>query len=47
MNQVTPTTPEAIRKEVDAARKQGRSAVLLQVERSGQRFFVGIPLANE
>lgn len=47
VNQVTPTTPEAIRKEVDAARKQGRSAVLLQVERSGQRFFVGIPLANE
>jgi len=47
VNQVTPTTPEAVRKEVDAARKQGRSAVLLQVERAGQRFFVGIPLTAE
>ena len=45
VNQETPTTPDAVRKAVDNAKKQGRTAVLLQVERNNQRFFVGVPLA--
>ena len=40
------STPEAVRKAVDAARKLGRTAVLLQVERDGQRFFAGIPIED-
>ena len=28
------------------ARKLGRTAVLLQVERDGQRFFAGIPIED-
>ena len=35
----------AVRKAVDNAKKQGRTAVLLQVERNNQRFYVGVPLA--
>ncbi len=46
VGQETVSTPEAVRKAVDAARKQGRTAVLLQVERDGQRFFVGIPIED-
>jgi serine protease Do len=40
------STPEAVRKAVDATRKLGRTAVLLQVERDGQRFFAGIPIQD-
>lgn len=45
VNQETPSNPDAVRKAVDNARKQGRTAVLLQVERNNQRFFVGVPLS--
>jgi len=37
---------EAARKAVEDAKKQKRDAVLLQLERDGQRFFVGVPFSN-
>lgn len=40
------TTLDAVRKAVDDARKQKRTAVLLQIERDSQRFFVGIPISE-
>jgi serine protease Do len=46
VNQVDVNSPEAARKAVEEARKQKRSAVLLQVERNGQRFFVGVPFSE-
>jgi serine protease Do len=46
VNQDTPSNPEAVRKAVEDARRQGRSAVLLQVERNDQRFFVGVPISE-
>jgi serine protease Do len=45
VNQETPANPDAVRKAVDSAKKQGRTAVLLQVERNNQRFFVGVPIS--
>ena len=46
VNQDATTSPEAVRRAVGAARSQGRMAVLLQVERDQQRFFVGVPLSG-
>lgn len=46
VGQDTVSTPEAVRKAVDAARKLGRTAVLLQIERDDQRFFAGIPIQD-
>jgi serine protease Do len=46
VNQDATTSPEAVRRAVGAARSQGRTAVLLQVERDQQRFFVGVPLSG-
>ena len=46
VGQDTVATPEAVRKAVDAARKLGRTAVLLQIERDDQRFFAGIPIQD-
>jgi serine protease Do len=47
VNQTAVSTPEAARKAIEDARKQKRSAVLLQVERQlnneTRRFFVGVP----
>ncbi len=46
INQVDVTTPEAAKKAVEEAKKQKRSAVLVQVERDGQRRFVGVPFSE-
>jgi serine protease Do len=47
VNQTAVASPEAARKAIEDARKQKRSAVLLQVERQlnneTRRFFVGVP----
>ena len=45
VNQVDVKSPEAARKAVEDAKKQKRAAVLLQVERNGTRFFVGVPFS--
>lgn len=44
VNQTSPASPEAARKAVDDARKQKRTAVLLQLQRNDTRFFVGVPI---
>ncbi|MDP3737022.1 MAG: Do family serine endopeptidase [Hyphomonadaceae bacterium] len=46
VNQVDVKSPEAARKAVEDAKKQKRAAVLLQVERNGTRFFVGVPFSE-
>jgi serine protease Do len=46
INQVDVKTPEAAKKAVDEAKKQKRSAVLMQVERDGQPRFVGVPFSE-
>jgi serine protease Do len=46
INQVDVKTPDAARKAVDEAKKQKRGAVLMQVERDGQRRFVGVPFSE-
>jgi serine protease Do len=46
INQVDVKTPDAAKKAVDEAKKQKRSAVLMQVERDGQRRFVGVPFSE-
>jgi serine protease Do len=39
-------TPSDVNRAVETARKEGRKAVLMQVERQGDRRFVAIPLAG-
>ncbi|HEX5006608.1 MAG TPA: PDZ domain-containing protein, partial [Hyphomonadaceae bacterium] len=46
INQVDVNTPEAAKKAVDEAKKQKRSAVLMQIERNGERRFVGVPFSE-
>jgi serine protease Do len=46
INQIDVTTPEAARKAVDEAKRQKRSAVLMQVERDNVRRFVGVPFSE-
>jgi serine protease Do len=43
VNQTAAATPEAAKKAVDEAKKQNGSAVLLQLERNGSKYFVGVP----
>lgn len=47
VNQANVTTPEAVRKAVDEAKRQKREAVLLQLQRKDQRFFVGVPFSDD
>jgi serine protease Do len=46
INQIDVNTPEAAKKAIDEAKKQKRSAVLMQVERGGQPRFVGVPFSD-
>jgi serine protease Do len=46
INQVDVKTTDAARRAVDEAKKQKRSAVLMQVERDGQPRFVGVPFSD-
>jgi serine protease Do len=46
VNQTEIKSPEAARKAVEDAKRQKRDAVLLQVEREGQKFFVGVPFSE-
>ena len=46
VNQATPATPEAARKAVDDAKKANGQAVLLQLERQGTKYFVGVPFGG-
>ena len=46
VNQSTPTTPEAAKKAVDEAKKANGQAVLLQLERQGTKYFVGVPFSG-
>jgi serine protease Do len=46
INQIDVKTTDAAKKAVDEAKKQKRSAVLMQVERDGQRRFVGVPFSD-
>ena len=46
VNQAAASTPEAAKKAVDEAKKQNGSAVLLQLERGGSKYFVGVPFSE-
>jgi serine protease Do len=46
VNQSEVGSAEAAREAVTAALESDRSAVLLQVERNGQRRFVGVPFSS-
>lgn len=46
VNQASANTPDAAKKAVDEAKKQNRNAVLLQLQRGEQRFFVGVPFSD-
>jgi serine protease Do len=46
VNQSSVGSPDAVKKAVDDARKQNGDAVLLQFERNGTKFFVGVPFAK-
>lgn len=46
VNQTAISTPEAVRKAVEEARKQKRNAVLLQLQREDAKFFVGVPFSD-
>ena len=46
VNQVSVTSPDAVKKAVEDARKQNRNAVLLQLQRKDQKFFIGVPFSD-
>jgi serine protease Do len=46
INQVEVKSADAAKKAVEDAKKQNRTAVLIQFERNGQRFFVGVPFSD-
>jgi serine protease Do len=46
VNQTEVKSTEAARKAVEDARKQKRSAVLLQLERNDTKYFVGVPFSE-
>ena len=46
VNQTLAGTPEAAKKAVDEAKKQNGSAVLLQFDRGGAKYFVGVPFSE-
>jgi serine protease Do len=46
VNQTTPGTPEAAKKAVEDAKKANGQAVLLQLERQGTKYFVGVPFSG-
>jgi hypothetical protein len=43
VNQLETATTAEVAKAVDEARRQKREAVLFQIDRGGQRLFVGVP----
>lgn len=47
VNQASTGTPEAAKKAVDEARKQNGTAVLLQFDRAGAKYFVGVPFSGQ
>lgn len=47
VNDVEVATTDQVRSAVDAAQKAKREAVLLQVERSGRKNFIGVPFIAE
>ncbi len=46
VNQTAAGSPEAARKAVEEAKKQNGTAVLLQFDRGGSKFFVGVPFSD-
>lgn len=46
VNQAPAGSPEAAKKAIDEARKSNGAAVLLQLDRNGQKYFVGVPFAE-
>lgn len=46
VNQAAAGTPENAKKAVDDAKKSNGAAVLLQLDRNGQKYFVGVPFAE-
>jgi serine protease Do len=46
VNQTEVKSADAVRKAVDEAKKQKRTAVLLQIERNDNRMFVGVPFSE-
>ncbi len=47
VNQTDVKTASAARKAVEDVRKQRRTAVLLQIDRNGQKVFLGVPFSAE
>jgi len=46
VNQVEVKSTDAVRKAVEEAKKQKRSAVMLQIESNGRKRFVGVPFSE-
>jgi len=46
VGQSSPASTEAAKKAVEDARKQNGKAVLLQLERQGTKFFIGVPFSE-
>jgi C-terminal processing protease CtpA/Prc len=46
INQSTPTSLDAAKKAIEEAKAAKRTAVLMQFERDGNKFFVGVPFAD-
>lgn len=47
VNQAAAGTPESAKKAVDDAKKSNGSAVLLQLDRGGNKYFVGVPFSKD
>lgn len=46
VNQAAANSPEAVKKAVEDARKSNGQAVLLQLERGGGKYFIGVPFSE-
>jgi serine protease Do len=46
VNQVEIKSADAVKKAVEEAKRQKRSAVLLQIERNDTRYFIGVPFSE-
>jgi len=47
VNQANVTSSDIVKKAVDDAKKQNRNAVLLQLQRKDQKFFIGVPFSDD
>jgi serine protease Do len=46
VNSANAASPDAVKKAVEDAKRQKRNAVLLQLQREDQKFFIGVPFSD-